>query len=154
MSISPRLNLHDASPKSMEELMSFQEFVSRSELDPLLLELVRIHVSRVNGCAIAMCRHLERARALGEREQRLYLLPVWRQAPLYSERERAALAWSEAVIRVGADVPDRDFLTAREWFTEEELVELTMVIVAANAWNRIAVSFRHGSSALMPKVMG
>jgi AhpD family alkylhydroperoxidase len=126
----------------MEELMSFQKFVAASDFDPRLLELVRIHVSELNRCAQGICRHTRRARELGESEERLHLLPVWKQAPLYNGREQAALAWAEAVAQVAVDVTDQEFKNAREWYTEEELVELTLVILATNAWNRMAISFR------------
>jgi AhpD family alkylhydroperoxidase len=146
--MSFRLNPHHASPKSMEELMSFQEFSAVSGLDPRLLELVRTRVSGLNHCAQGICRYTQRARELGETEERLHLLPAWKQAPLYNAREQAALAWAEAVAQVGTDVTDLDFRSAREWYTEEELVELTVVILATNAWNRMVVSFRHVPSVV------
>lgn len=140
--MAPRLNPHYASPKSMEELISFQEFAAASEFDPRLIEIVCIHVSGLNRCEQGICRHMQRALELGESEERLQLLPVWKQAPpLYSRREQAALAWAEAVTQVAVDVTDREFQDAREWYTEEELVELTLIVLATSASNRMAISF-------------
>ena len=152
--MSARLDLHHASPKSMEELMSFQEFADASDLEPRLLELVRTHVSELNRCAHGICRHSQRARELGETEERLHLLPVWKQTDLYTVRERAALAWAEAVTQVAGDVSDQEFQNARTWYTEEELVELTVVILATSAWNRMAVSFRQVPSVVLATLVG
>jgi AhpD family alkylhydroperoxidase len=138
----------------MEELVSFQEFAGASEFDPRLIELVCIHVSGLNRCEQGICRHMQRALELGESEERLQLLPVWKQAPLYSRREQAALAWAEAVTQVAVDVTDQEFQNAREWYTEEELVELTLIILATHASNRMSVSFRqlpnHGCRSVAP----
>jgi AhpD family alkylhydroperoxidase len=139
--MSPRLNLHDSAPESMQEMMSFQEFLGARTLEPKFLELVRIYVSQLNRCAYGIDRHTHRARRLGETENRLQLLLAWRQTPLYSDRERAAFAWAESVMRPSPDVSDGDFERAREWFTSEELVDLTFLILATHAWNRLAIAF-------------
>jgi AhpD family alkylhydroperoxidase len=143
VALTPRLDPYSASPETMQEFMSFQEFLNTTGLDVALMELIRTRVSQINGCAHGIGRHTRAARALGESEDRLYLLDAWRAAPLYSERERAALALTEAVTLVTqAQVPDDVFEGARQWFSEEDLVKLTAVIVATNAWNRLEMTFR------------
>ena len=108
-----------------------------------LLELVRMRASQINGCAFCLDMHSKDARAAGETEQRLYCLPAWRETPFYSERERAALEWTEAVTLVSEKhVPDEVFERAHQQFSEEELAHLTLAIVAINGWNRFAISFR------------
>jgi AhpD family alkylhydroperoxidase len=108
-----------------------------------LLELVKLRASMINGCAYCVDMHSKDARALGESEQRLYAISVWREAPFFTPRERAALAWTEAVTKVGSDhVPDAVYRLAREHFDERQLVDLTMAIIAINAWNRLAIAFR------------
>jgi len=125
--------------------------VSRGGLEPALLELVKIRASQINGCGYCLDMHTKDARANGETEQRLYLLSAWRDANVYSERERAALAWTEAVTRLeGQEVPDEVFELARAQFTEEELVALTLAIVAINGWNRLSIAFRRPAGDYQP----
>ncbi len=118
--------------------------VHRSGLEESLLELVKTRASQINGCAWCLDMHTKDARARGETEQRLYLLSAWREAPFYSARERAALAWTEAVTQIATthDVPDAVYAEAREHFDEKALVDLTLAIVAINGWNRMNVAFR------------
>ena len=113
-------------------------------LEASLLELVKSRASQINGCAWCLDMHSKDARARGESEQRLYLLPVWRDAHCYSERERAALAWTEAVTRIAGthDVADAVYADARRHFDEKALVDLTLAIIAINGWNRMNVAFR------------
>jgi AhpD family alkylhydroperoxidase len=109
----------------------------------MLLELVKLRASMINGCAYCVDMHSKDARALGESEQRLYALSVWREAPFFTPAERAALAWTEAVTEVSAGhASDEVYRLAREHFDERKLVDLTMVIVAINSWNRLAIAFR------------
>lgn len=116
--------------------------VSESGLERSLIELVRLRVSQLNGCGYCIDMHTKDARAGGESEQRLYVLQAWREAPLYNERERAALAWSEAVTMISdRAVPDAIYEQARAVFSESELMALTLAIVEINGWNRFAVSF-------------
>jgi AhpD family alkylhydroperoxidase len=116
--------------------------VKESGLERSLLELVKVRVSQLNGCGYCIDMHTKDARAAGEAEQRLYLLPVWREAPVYSERERAALAWAEAVTRLGeGGVPDAVYDRAKAAFSDSELVALTLAVVEINGWNRFAISF-------------
>jgi AhpD family alkylhydroperoxidase len=111
--------------------------------EPLLIELVKIRASQINGCAYWINLHTKTARSRGETEQRIYELLAWREAPYYTERERAALAWAEAVTLVSIDhVPDAVYAAMREQFTDEELIYLTLAIISINGWNRLAISFR------------
>lgn len=138
-----RLDPHRAAPAAMKALLGLQAHVNACELEHGLLELVKYRASQLNGCAWCMDMHTKDARAAGETEQRLYLLSAWRECPFYTERERAALAWTEAVTLIAdTAVPDEVFAAARESFSERELVELTMAIIAINGWNRINVAFR------------
>jgi len=122
-----------------------------SGLEKKLLDLIRFRVSRMNGCAYCLDMHSKDARAAGETEQRLYLLDAWHEAALYSERERAALAWTEAVTRIGdTHAPDELYEATREHFSEEELVNLTLAVVAINGWNRMAISFRAEAGSYRP----
>ena len=117
--------------------------LDKAEIDPKLRELIRIRVSQLNGCAYCIDMHTKDARAIGETEQRLYALPAWREAPFFTERERAALAFTEAVTQLPVDhVPDQAYEALAARFTADEVAALVALIVAINAWNRIAVSTR------------
>jgi AhpD family alkylhydroperoxidase len=138
-----RLDPRRAAPKAMQALLGLQTHVNACGLEHGLLELVKYRASQLNGCAWCMDMHTKDARAAGETEQRLYLLSAWRECPFYTERERAALAWTEAVTRLAdSGVSDEAFAAVRTQFNEQELVELTMAIIAINGWNRINVAFR------------
>jgi len=124
-------------------LISISTAVRQSGLDPKLVELVKIRASQINGCAFCLHMHTTEARAQGETDERLHLLNAWREAPLYNERERAALAWTEALTRITeGHAPDDVYDAARRVFSEPELAMLTSEIVAINAWNRIAIAYR------------
>lgn len=141
--MQPRLDYKAASPEAFRAMLHTEQQVHKSGLEEPLLELVKSRASQLNGCAWCLDMHTKDARARGETEQRLYLLPVWREARCYSERERAALAWTEAVtLLTGGDVPDDVYATARAHFDEKALVDLTLAIVAINGWNRMNVAFR------------
>ena len=119
------------------------KYVNGSGLDHRLLELVKMRTSQLNGCAYCIDMHSKDARAAGETEQRLYLLDAWRETPLYTERERAALEWTEAVTRVAdGHVPDEVYARARNHFSEEELLSLTIAVIATNSFNRLNIAFR------------
>lgn len=139
-----RLDYKTASPAAFNAMIHVEHQVHKSGLEPLLLELVKSRASQINGCAWCLDMHSKDARALGETEQRLYLLPTWREAPCYTARERAALAWTEALTRLAItpEVSDELFEEARRHFDERELVDLTMAIIAINGWNRLNVAFR------------
>jgi len=141
--MKPRLNPYQVSPATMKAMMDLEKHIAASGLDPTLAELVRMRSSQINGCAFCLDMHSHDARARGESEQRLYLLNAWRESPLYTDRERAALAWTEAVTLVSqGHVPDEVYEQARTQFSDEELVKLTLLVAAINAWNRFAISFR------------
>jgi AhpD family alkylhydroperoxidase len=138
-----RLNPYRASPDTMKALEALESHIKESGLEPALIELVKTRASQINGCAYCIHMHTRDARIRGETEERLYLLNAWRESPLYTERERAALAWTEAVTLVSeTHVPDDVFEAVRKQFSEEELVKLTVLVATINAWNRIAISFR------------
>jgi AhpD family alkylhydroperoxidase len=138
-----RMDFRKASPAADKAMGALHAFVRTCGLDHSLLELVKLRASQLNGCAHCIDMHSKELRADGESEQRLYLLDAWREAPLYSERERAALAWTEAVTLVtDGHVPDEAYAEARAQFSEEELVNLTMALVAINGANRLNIAFR------------
>ena len=140
--MEPRFNASRASPTAYRAMATFNG-ASGAGLEPSLLELVKIRASQINGCAYCIDMHTKDARAAGETEQRIYLLDAWREAPMYTPRERAALAWTEAVTLVhDGHVPNEVFAEVRSEFSEEELVNLTMAVIAINGWNRLAIAFR------------
>jgi AhpD family alkylhydroperoxidase len=141
--MKPRLNPYQTAPEAMTALAALETYVQRSGLEPSLVDLIKTRASQINGCAYCLHMHTRDARARGESEERLYLLDAWRDSPLYSDRERAALAWTEAVtLDSESRVPDDVYEEARRHFPEAELVNLTVAVAAINAWNRIAISFR------------
>ena len=141
--MEPRLNPYKLSPKIYETMSALQSYVDSCGLERPLLELVKLRASQINGCAYCIDMHTKDARALGETEQRLYLLNAWRESPVYTERERAALEWTEAVTLVAAtNVPDDVYEVAARQFKPDELANLTLAIATINSWNRLAISFR------------
>jgi AhpD family alkylhydroperoxidase len=141
--MTPRLNPYKAAPEAMKALVALENYLQGSGLDHSLIDLVKTRASQINGRAYCIHMHTSEARARGETEERLYLLDAWHESPLYSERERAALAWTEAVTLVSeTHVPNAVYDQARQHFSEKELVNLTLCIAAINVWNRIAISFR------------
>ena len=146
-----RLDPRKVAPEAMKAMSQLHNYVRDCGLDHTLLELVKLRASQINGCAWCMDMHTKELRAAGESEQRLYLLSAWREAPFYSERERAALAWTEALTKLtDQDVPDEVFTLARAQFSEEELVNLTLAIVAINGANRINIGFRTVPGSYQP----
>ena len=140
--MSRRLEYGKVAPGALQAMHALEKYVRESGLERKLLELVKVRASQINGCAYCVDMHTKDARVLGETEQRLYAVPVWRETPFFSERERAALAWTEAVTLVAqSGVPDEEYRLARSQFSEKELVDLTMAIIAINGWNRLAISF-------------
>ena len=138
-----RLDYKSASPEAFKAMLATETQVHRSGLEESLLELVKTRASQINGCAWCLDMHTKDARARGETEQRLYLITAWREAPCYSERERAALAWTEAVTQIAVQgVPEAVYAEARRHFDEKALVDLTLAIVAINGWNRMNVAFQ------------
>jgi AhpD family alkylhydroperoxidase len=138
-----RLNPYKLVPGAYKAMTALQAQADEGGLEPAMMELVKTRASQINGCAFCLTMHTQDARKHGESEDRLHLLSAWRETSLYSDRERAALAWTEAVTLVASShVPDDVFEEARKYFSETELVNLTMQIVAINSWNRLAISFR------------
>ena len=139
-----RLQYSQACPEAFQAMLALSHAVEKTGLPPQLVELVCYRVSQINGCAFCLDMHSKDLRALGDTEQRLYMISAWREAPhLYNSRERAALAWAEAVTELrDRQVTDEVYELARTEFSEVELTQLTLGIVAINAWNRFNVAFR------------
>ena len=138
-----RLDFAKTAPGVVESMRGLETYLRSTSLEAGLLDLVRLRVSFINGCAYCVDMHTKDARAAGETEQRLYAIPVWRETPYFTERERAALAWAEAVTNVAYDhVPDAEFEAVRRQFTDKEVADLSLAIVAINGWNRLAIAFR------------
>jgi len=137
------MNFYQAAPDTIKALTALETQVQSSGLEQSLIELVKTRASQINGCAFCINMHTEDARKRGETEQRLYLLNAWRESPVYSDRERAALAWTEAVTLISqTHAPDEVYQEVRAHFSEAETVNLPMLIATINAWNRLAISFR------------
>lgn len=140
--MSQRLDYGKASPEGFRAMLGVEKHVMAS-VDSALVHLVKLRASQVNGCAYCIDMHWKDARAAGESEMRLYGLDAWRESPYYSERERAVLAWTEAVTLISqTHAPDAEFGALREHFSEKEITDLTWAIAAINAWNRVAIAFR------------
>lgn len=149
-----RLDIHKAAPQAYRAMAALETYVRNSGLEPGLLKLVKLRASQINGCAFCIDMHTKDARADGETEQRLYALNAWRETPFFTDRERAALAWCEALTLVSETrVPDDVYEQTRERFSELELVNLTMAIVVINGWNRICVGFRTVPGSYDPKTL-
>jgi AhpD family alkylhydroperoxidase len=141
--MQPRLDARKAAPGAIHAMLGLETYVSKSLLEPSLVELVRFRTSQINGCAYCLDMHSKDARARGESEQRLYALSAWRETPFFTDRERAALEWTEAITLISqGHAPDAVYEEVRKHFSEEELVNLTLAIVAINGWNRLAIGFR------------
>jgi len=141
--MTPRMNYYKASPESINAVMELEKHVVASGLEPSLIELVKTRASQINGCAYCIHMHTTDARKHGETEERLYLLNAWRESPLYTARERAALAWTEALTLIAeTHAPDEAWEAVHAEFSEAEIVKLTVLIGTINTWNRIAIGFR------------
>ena len=141
--MKPRMNFQQAAPDTVKALIALETQIQSSGLEQSLIELVKTRASQINGCAYCINMHTQDARKHGETEQRLYLLNAWREAPGYSDRERAALAWTEAVTLISdTHAPDDLYDEVRAQFSDAETVNLTMLIATINAWNRLAIAFR------------
>jgi AhpD family alkylhydroperoxidase len=148
-----RLEYAKAAPGANAAMYAVERYVRECGLERGLLGLIELRASQINGCAYCVDMHTKDARANGETEQRLYAVVVWREAPFFTERERAALAWTEAVTLVSQEqVPENVFEIARKEFSDKELVDLTMAVIAINGWNRLAISFRKVAGSYQPAV--
>lgn len=150
--MQPRLEYDKVAPGAMKAMSAINNYSKDCGLEPSLLELVKTRASQINGCAYCLDMHTKDARAAGETEQRLYSLNAWRETPFYTERERAALAMTEAVTLIAdGHVPDEVYEQAKQQFTDEELVNLTMNIITINAWNRLCITFREVPGTYQPR---
>jgi AhpD family alkylhydroperoxidase len=141
--VKPRLDYGRTAPGVYDSMDALDQYLDRCSLEPTVLQLVRLRASQLNGCAYCLDMHWKDLRALGESEQRLYSLDAWRECPYYTERERAALAWTEAVTRItDGHVPDAVFAEVRPHFAEKELSDLTLAVATINAWNRLSIAAR------------
>jgi AhpD family alkylhydroperoxidase len=147
-----RIEYAQVVPGAVEAMGALEKYVHTCGIDPKLLELIKIRASQINGCAHCLDMHTKDARAQGETEQRIYALNAWRETPFFTERERAALAWTESVTQVSTShVPNEVYDIVRQSFDEKEIVNITTAIVAINGWNRFAVSFRTVPGAYQPE---
>lgn len=146
-----RLNLMEKGSGAVQAMLGLSGYLAKSGLEKNLLQLVEFRVSQINGCAYCLDMHSKDLRAGGETEQRIYLLAAWRESPVYSERERAAFAWAEAVTLVGENhVSDNVYEVASKQFSETELIDLTLAVVAINGWNRLNVAFHTEAGGYQP----
>jgi AhpD family alkylhydroperoxidase len=151
--MTQRMNAMAVAPKAYQAMYGLETYVRESGLDHMLVHLLKLRVSYMNGCAYCVDMHSKDARAGGETEQRIYSVPLWRETPFYTSRERAAFAWSEAVTALGPHgVSDEAYDAARQEFDEAELVHLTMAIVTINGWNRLAIALGADVGSYQPKV--
>lgn len=148
--MEPRIDATKLSTEPQKLMLALEKYVAGSGLERSLRELVKIRASQINGCAYCLDMHTKDARAAGETEQRIYTLNAWRETPFFTDRERAALAWAEAVTRISEGVPDSVFDEARQYFDEQELVDLTWAVAAINVWNRMAISFHAVPGSYQP----
>ena len=149
--MKPRLDPAKVAPGAVHAMLGLEKYVHESGLEPALLDLVRMRASQINGCAYCIDMHSKDARAAGETEQRIYELNAWRETPFYTDRERAALEWTEAVTLISQNhVPDDIYEGVRRHFNEAELVGLTVAVIAINGWNRAAIAFRAEPGTYQP----
>jgi AhpD family alkylhydroperoxidase len=143
-----RLDFYKASPDALKALIALEVAVGKLGLEPALLDLVKLRASQINGCAFCVDLHASDLRKKGETERRLYAVPVWRETPFFTPRERAALAWTEAITLVATrHAPDADYEALSAEFSERERVDLTLAIGVINSWNRLSIGFRKTLSA-------
>lgn len=146
-----RLNYNEVAPGALRAMMGLEKYVHQSDLESSLVELVKMRASQLNECAYCIDMHSKDARKAGETEQRLYALSAWRETPFFSERERAALEWTEALTKLSAThITDELYDSVKKHFSDEEMVVLTMSIVAINGWNRLGVGFRSEVGTYQP----
>jgi AhpD family alkylhydroperoxidase len=145
-----RLNYAKAAPGVYDAMDALDQYVSTCSVERPLTYLIQLRASQINGCAYCLDMHWKDLRAINETEQRLYSLDAWRESPYYSDRERAALAWTEAVTLISGHVPDEIYEEARRHFNEKELSDLTLVVATINAWNRLSIAARLAPGSYQP----
>jgi AhpD family alkylhydroperoxidase len=149
--MAQRLSAFEKAQGAINAMLGISKYLSQSKIEPKLLHLVEFRVSQINGCAYCLDMHSKDLRHDGDTEQRLYMLPAWRDSPFYTERERAALAWAEAVTTIrDGNVPDEVYQQARQQFSEEELVDLTLAAATTGSWNRMNIAFRTTPGTYQP----
>lgn len=150
--MQPRIDYRKFAPEAMKSMFGLEKYIAESGLDEKLVHLIKMRASQMNGCAFCIDMHSKDARALGETEQRLYELDAWRETPFYTDRERAALEWTESLTLVSqTHVPDSVYEEVKKHFSEKEIVDLTIVVSTINAWNRIAIATRAVPGHYQPK---
>jgi AhpD family alkylhydroperoxidase len=146
-----RIEYAQVAPGAVEAMRALEKYVRTCGIEPKLLELIKIRASQINGCAYCLDMHAKDARSQSETEQRIYALNAWRETPFFTEKERAALSWTESVTQISTShVPDEVYEIARQYFDEKELVNITLAVIAINGWNRLAISFRSVPGAYQP----
>lgn len=149
--MEPRIDSHEKAKEALKAMYGLGSYLAKSSVEQSLLNLIEYRISQINGCAFCLDMHSKDLRAAGETEQRLYVLDAWREAPFYSDRERAALAWAEAITKVTeGHVPDEIYEEARKQFSEQELIDLTMAVITINCYNRINIAFRTKAGTYQP----
>jgi len=146
-----RISAFEKAQGALQAMFGLGKYLAKGSIEKSLLHLIEFRVSQINGCAYCLDMHSKDLRAEGETEQRLYVLDAWREAPFYTDRERAALAWAEAVTLVTeGHVPDEVYEEAKKQFSEQELIDLTMAVVTINSWNRLNIAFRTEAGSYQP----
>ena len=145
-----RINALEKAGGALKAMFGLGAYLAKSSIETKLQHLLEFRVSQINGCAYCLDMHSKDLRSEGETEQRLYVLDAWRESPFYSDRERAALAWAEAVTTLDGQVPDELYETAKKEFDEQEMIDLTMVVVTINSWNRLNIAFRTEAGTYQP----
>jgi AhpD family alkylhydroperoxidase len=141
--MDPRIDYRKFAPEALKGMLALEAYLKNCSLDHNLIHILKLRASQINGCAFCIDMHWKDARALGESEQRLYGLDAWRESPYYTDRERAALAWTEAVTLISSThAPDEQYAELQKHFSEQEIIDLTYLIATINAWNRIAIATR------------
>lgn len=147
-----RLNYAEVAPDALTAMLGLEKYMAASGLERSLYELIKTRASQINGCAYCLDMHTKDARKAGETEQRLYALSAWRETPFYTERERAALEWTEALTLISEnDLPDLLYNSVHKHFNEKEMVALTMAVIAISGWNRLAIGFRTVPGSYEPR---
>ena len=151
--LTPRINVAEVAPGFLRAHLALESYVRASGLESSLLHLIKLRASHINGCAYCVDMHTKDARLENESEQRLYAVPVWRETPFFTPRERAALAWTDAVTEISkTHAPDELFEALRDHFTDQEITNLTAAIVVINGWNRLAISMRTPVGSYTPRI--
>ena len=149
--MEPRINVFEKGGNAVKALYGFGSYLAKSSIEQSLLHLMYFRVSQINGCAYCLDMHSKDLRAAGESEQRLHMIAAWREAPIYTNRERAALAWAEAVTELnGNQVPDEVYNEVSGEFSEQEIIDLTIASIAINSYNRLNIAFRTHAGTYQP----